>query len=88
MQFDPVSGAPISQSSAGASYDAGTNVLTYTYTAAGVSKTIEVGSGKIVYDLALPTGTTVNLYSDAACTTLVPASKYTKVTDTAGHTIT
>lgn len=80
MQFDPVSGAPISQTTTGATYDSGTNTLTYAYTQAGTALTIEVGSGIITYDQALPAGTTIELYEDAACTTKVPTTKYIKTT--------
>ena len=58
----------------------------YTYTdAASVSHTIEVGAGTITYAQAIPAGTTVNLYTDSACTTLVSSALYDKTTDASGH---
>ena len=58
----------------------------YTFTdSASVSHTIEVGAGIITYAQAIPAGTTVNLYTDSTCTTLVSSALYDKTTDANGH---
>ena len=61
----------------------------YTYTdSASASHTIEVGAGTITYAQAIPAGTTVNLYTDSTCTTLVSSALYDKTEDPVTHHIT
>lgn len=80
MQFDPPTGSVITTMTT----DSGGRKV-YTYTKAGVTHTIEVGDGIIKYDQVVPAGTTVNLYSDSACTILVSSSLYVKTEDPLTH---
>ena len=83
MQFNPVSGQVITTMTTDAG---GRQVYTYTDAGSSTTHTIEVGDGIIKYEQKIPDGTTVNLYSDSACTTLVSSALYDKVVDpVTGH---
>ena len=83
MQFDIIDGHVITTMTTDAG---GRQVYTYTDAGSSTTHTVEVGDGIIKYEQAIPAGTTVNLYTDSACTTLVSNALYDKVTDpVTGH---